>query len=181
VAVVVAVCLALAVATWITLKHQPHVVSPTATAGPRAPAAAAPVTNVTVDVEGTVHKPGIVVLRNGARVIDAVKAAGGPFNRGQLGGLNLATVLTDGQQVVVGAAVGTPAGGSTSGDADAPVNLNSATVDQLDQIPGVGPVTAEAIVAWRQHNGAFHTVDELMEVDGIGPGKFAKIKSHVTV
>lgn len=183
VAVVVAVCVALAVATWLTLRHQPHVV--TTTAGGSAHAAApvaAPATKVTVDVEGSVRKPGIVVLRSGARVVDAVTAAGGPFHRDQLAGLNLATVLTDGQQVMVGATAGpVGAGSSSAGSTDGLVNLNTASADDLDSIPGVGPVTAESIVAWRQHNGSFHTIDELLEVDGIGPGKFAKIKPHVTV
>lgn len=182
VAVVVAACVALAVATWLTLKHQPRVVTgPAGNGSPATAAAAAPTTtSVTVDVEGTVRKPGIVVLHVGARVVDAVKAAGGSFHRDQLVGLNLATVLTDGQQVVVGA----PIAGS-SGDravaSDGRVNLNTASADDLDAIPGVGPVTAESIVSWRQRNGSFHTVDELLEVDGIGPGKFAKIKPHVTV
>ncbi|WP_125566274.1 helix-hairpin-helix domain-containing protein [Nocardioides baekrokdamisoli] len=180
VAVVVAACVALAAATWLTLRHQPHVVtghgSSSATG---AVPVAAPVTSVTVDVEGTVRKPGIVVLRAGARVVDAVKGAGGSFHRDQLSGLNLATVLTDGQQVVVGAAVATGPGGA--GASDGLVNLNTASADDLDAIPGVGPVTAEAIVSWRQRNGSFHTVDELLEVDGIGPGKFAKIKPHVSV
>ena len=179
VTVAVAVCVALAVATWMTLRHQPHVVTSSGAASVAAGPTAAPVTNVTVDVEGAVHRPGIVVLRPGARVIDAVKAAGGPFHREQLGGLNLATVLTDGTQVVVGGPVAGSAGGASAGDGR--VNLNTASADDLDAIPGVGPVTAESIVAWRTHNGAFHTVEELMEVDGIGPGKFAKIKPHVTV
>lgn len=142
--------------------------------------AAAPTTSVTIDVEGTVRKPGIVVLHAGARVVDAVKAAGGSFRRDQLAGLNLATVLTDGQQVVVGAQVaGSGAGGAVASGGR--VNLNTASADELDAIPGVGPVTAESIVSWRQRNGSFHTADELLEVDGIGPGKFAKIKPHVTV
>ena len=182
VAVVVAVCVALSVATWLTLRHQPHVMSAPMVAGPAAAAPlAAPTTSVTVDVEGTVRRPGIVVLRSGARVVDAVKAAGGPFRRDQLSGLNLATVLTDGQQVVVGAPATTSGGGGGAAQPDSLVNLNTATSEQLDAIPGVGPVTAEAIVAWRQRNGSFHTVEELREVDGIGPGKFAKIKPHVTV
>jgi competence protein ComEA len=182
VVIVVAVCLALAAATWLTLRHQPHVV-PTAAGGSVVPAAAvaAPSTKVTVDVEGTVRKPGIVVLRAGARVVDAVGAAGGPFRRDQLAGLNLATVLTDGQLVVVGGLATAGSGAGGAGTTEGLVNLNTASADDLDAIPGVGPVTAESIVAWRQHNGSFHTVDELLEVDGIGPGKFAKIKPHVTV
>ena len=117
VAVVVAACLALGMATWATLRHQPHVVSATApsvasSVRPLTTAAAAPST-VTVDVEGKVRRPGIVVLKAGARVVDAVHAAGGSFTRADLGGLNLATVLSDGQQVVVGA----PAPGAPGGSA----------------------------------------------------------------
>lgn len=185
VAVVVSVCAALAVATWLTIRHQPHVVPPTGADPSARPAAVASVpTKVTVDVEGAVHRPGIVVLPQGARVIDAVKAAGGPVRRDQLNGLNLATLLTDGAQVLVGAPAVSAGGGTGAGVPAAArglVNLNTATADDLDAIPGIGPVTAESIVAWRQRNGAFHTVDELREVDGIGPGKFAKIKPHVTV
>ena len=184
VAIVVVGCLALGVATWLTLRHQPHAVAvtPSAEAGAVSPTpvAALPAT-VTVDVEGTVHRPGIVVLKTGSRVVDAVKAAGGPLQRGQLGGLNLATVLRDGQQVMVGASVNGPPPASGAEPGSSTVNLNTASADQLDAIPGIGPVTAESIVAWREHNGAFHSVDELLEVDGIGPGKFAKIKPHVTV
>jgi competence protein ComEA len=179
VAVVLAVCAALGVATWLTLRSQPHVLAASPQAGSAPAMAAAPTNTVTVDVEGTVRKPGIVVLKTGARVVDAVKAAGGPYRRDQLHGLNLATVLTDGQQVVVGAPTAGSGAGATA--ADGRVNLNAATADDLDAIPGVGPVTAESIVAWRDRNGMFHTVDELLEVDGIGPGKLAKIKPHVTV
>jgi competence protein ComEA len=181
VAVVVSVCVALGVATWLTLRHQPHVVASSApSAGQVASTAAPAATTVTVDVEGAVRKPGIVVLKTGSRVVDAVKAAGGPFRREQLAGLNLATVLADGQQVMVGLPA-PGAGGARAVAADGRVNLNTATADDLDAIPGVGPVTAESIVAWREHNGTFHNTDELLEVDGIGPGKLAKIKPHVTV
>lgn len=181
VTVLVAVCGALAVATWLTLRHQPHLVAEPVPPGSTPAAVAAPAANVTVDVEGAVRRPGIVVLSSGARVVDAIRAAGGVVHPDQTAGLNLASVLNDGQQVVVGPAptgADPPRGASARGDM---VNLNTASADELDAIPGVGPVTADSIVAWRREHGSFRTVDELLEVDGIGPGKFAKIKPHVTV
>ena len=146
---------------------------------------------VTVDVEGKVRRPGIVMLPTGSRVTDALKAAGGVPHRRVLHGLNLAAVLVDGQQIVVGAAA--PTGGAavaetagsgsipTAGEATAPVNLNTATADQLDTLPDVGPVTAQSILEWREQNGGFTSVQELLEVDGIGPATLAKLAPHVTV
>lgn len=147
---------------------------------------------VTVDVEGKVRRPGIVVLPTGSRVTDALKAAGGVPHRRSLHGLNLAAVLVDGQQIMVGTApavggtvpVGTSAGDGSDPAASgvaAPVNLNSATADQLDTLPGVGPVTAQSILEWREQNGGFTSVQELLEVDGIGPATLAKLAPHVTV
>jgi competence protein ComEA len=145
---------------------------------------------VTVDVEGKVRRPGIVILPTGSRVTDALKAAGGVPRRRSLGGLNLAAVLVDGQQIVVGAkpAPGAPAVDTgTVGGAGAPgvdgaqVNLNTATAEQLDTLPGVGPVTAQSILDWREENGGFTSVQELLEVDGIGPATLEKIAPHATV
>lgn len=145
---------------------------------------------VTVDVEGKVRRPGIVILPTGSRVTDALKAAGGVPRRRSLGGLNLAAVLVDGQQIVVGAkaAAGAPAAGTGTVDgAGAPavdgaqINLNTATAEQLDTLPGVGPVTAQSILEWREENGGFTSVQELLEVDGIGPATLEKIAPHATV
>ena len=151
---------------------------------------------VTVDVEGKVRHPGIVIVPAGSRVTDALAAAGGIRRHTALGGINLAAVLVDGQQIVVGAggtagagAVGVPASGGSgaatgttaAGGGDAPVDLNTATAEQLDTLPGVGPVTAQAILEWREQNGAFTSVQELLEVDGIGPATLAKLTPHVTV
>ncbi|WP_142390036.1 ComEA family DNA-binding protein, partial [Mycobacterium sp. shizuoka-1] len=156
---------------------------------------------VVVSVVGLVAKPGLVTLAPDARIADAVAAAGGAIEGAATLGLNLARHLTDGEQVVVG--IGTPAGqppvlGSsvtggppgapaapaTSGAPGAPeqpVDLNTATVEQLDALPGVGPVTAAAIVAWRDAHGKFGSVDQLGEVDGIGPARLAKLRALVRV
>jgi competence protein ComEA len=163
----------------------------------------APDQPVVVSVVGLVHKPGLVTLAPGARIADALDAAGGAVDGADLIGLNMARRLADGEQIIVGiaAAPGQPAtmGSSTTGGEDdaaappgaapaersgapgGPVNLNTATVEQLDTLPGVGPVTAAAIVAWRDANGAFGSVDQLGEVDGIGPARLAKLRDLVHV
>ena len=145
-------------------------------------------TMVTVDVEGKVRRPGIVIVPTGSRVTDALEAAGGVPRRGTLHGLNLAAVLTDGQQIVVGAPSAPAAGPAATGSATAGaagegplVNLNTATSEELDTLPGVGPVTAQSILEWREQNGGFTSVQELLEVDGIGPATLAKLTPHVTV
>jgi len=158
-----------------------------------APSAGAGEGTVTVDVEGRVRRPGIAVLPTGARVIDAIKAAGGATARRHLRGLNLAAVLSDGQQIVVGAGTVPPTVPDSSGGAgdvggtepgavpDALVDLNTATSEQLETLPGVGPVTAQSILDWRAANGGFTSVDELLEVDGIGPVTLEEITPHVTI
>lgn len=143
---------------------------------------------VTVDVAGKVRRPGIVVLDRGARVTDALAAAGGPRRGVDLTSLNLARVLVDGEQIVVGArgavaAGGTPGiGASASGAAPgALVNLNLATQAELESLPQVGPVTAQSIIAWRDERGGFTSIDELLEVDGIGEKSLARLAPLVTV
>ena len=140
---------------------------------------------VTVDVEGKVRRPGIVVLDSGARVIDAIKAAGGLRGSPRATGLNLARVLVDGEQILVG--VPTPAGAAsapTGGASAAPgalVNLNTADEAALEGLPEVGPVTAQSILDWRAENGAFTSVQELLEVDGIGEATLDQLMPYVTV
>jgi competence protein ComEA len=155
---------------------------------------------VVVSVVGLVAKPGLVTLAPDARIADAVSAAGGALNGADTLGLNLARHLTDGEQIVVG--IGTPAGqptalgSSVSGGAPPasaaptapgkgapaePVDLNTASVEQLDALPGVGPVMAAAIVAWRDANGKFSSVDQLGDVDGIGPARLEKLRALVRV
>ena len=146
---------------------------------------------VVVDVAGKVRRPGIATLPIGSRVVDALEAAGGVRHGVDLTTLNLARLLVDGEQIVVGvpppggvaAPAASAAGGVAGGAADgAPlVNINSATQVQLEELPGVGPVTAQAILQWRTDNGPFTAVDELLEVSGIGDATLAEIAPFVTL
>lgn len=152
--------------------------SPTAAAGPSSAA------EVVVDVAGKVRRPGIAVLPPGSRVVDAIEAAGGARRGVDLSTLNLARVVVDGEQILVGAAPAAGVAGSVGAPAagdGALVNLNSADQAALESLPGVGPVTAEAILAWRTEHGTFTSVDELLEVDGIGEATLADIAPHVTL
>ncbi len=132
---------------------------------------------VVVAVAGRVRRPGLVRLRAGARVADAVQAAGGVLPGTELGVLNLARRLTDGELVVVG---GGPPGAATGTD-PGKVDLNTATVQQLDGLPGVGPVLAGRIVEYRTAHGGFRSVNQLREVDGIGESRFQRLKELVAV
>ncbi|WP_323135591.1 ComEA family DNA-binding protein [Streptomyces beihaiensis] len=146
---------------------------------PSAPASApGPVASggaeIVVDVSGKVRRPGIRRLPAGARVADALRAAGGIRPGTDTAGLNKARLLMDGEQVLVGepAGVAPPAGPAPGGGSTGPIALNTATVEQLDSLPGVGPVLARHIVDYRTQHGGFRSVDELREVDGIGPSRF---------
>jgi competence protein ComEA len=142
--------------------------------------------DVTVDVAGKVRRPGITTLPAGSRVADALKKAGGPRGRVDLSALNLARVLVDGEQILVGRAAqpgGIAAGASTAAPdpTGGLVSLNTATLEQLETLPGVGPVTAQKILDWRGANGAFSSVDQLLDIDGIGDKTLAEIAPHVTL
>ena len=143
----------------------------------------APSGDVVVDVAGKVRRPGVVTLPSGARVVDAIRKAGGAKPKVDLSGLNLARVLTDGEQVLVGTAAGGGTGAASAPGAPAGglVSLNTASPEQLDGLPGVGPVTAQKIISWRESNGSFSAVDELLEVDGIGEKTLAELVPHVTL
>jgi competence protein ComEA len=151
----------------------------------------APATTVTVDVAGKVRRPGVLDLPVGSRVIDAIEAAGGVRPGADLTGLNRARVLVDGEQVVVGAPAapaptGSPGAGSAAassavGGSGTLVNLNAASVEELDTLPDVGPVTAQAIVDYRTEHGGFASVDELLDIQGIGEKTLEKIAPRVTV
>ena len=132
------------------------------------------------------RRPGIAVLDAGARVIDAIEAAGGARPGVDLTSLNLARLLVDGEQIVVGIAAPTGVAGAAApippaATAGPLVNLNTADQALLETLPDVGPVTAEAIIAWRTEHGGFTAVDELLEVDGIGDATLATLTPHVTV
>jgi len=136
---------------------------------------------VVVDVAGAVRLPGLHTLARGARVADAVAAAGGATAKAEIGAVNLAAPIADGEQIVVPAR-GAGAAGASSGAAPsptAPLDLNSATLEQLDALPGIGPTTAQKILDYRQAHGAFHSVAELDAVPGIGQGRIAQLKGLV--
>jgi competence protein ComEA len=194
--VALVVAAGLALATWWTVRSgstgepvpaaapAPSVVpgletpgaSLTPTAGPAA-------TTVVVDVIGAVRRPGIVVLDTGSRVVDAIEAAGGARKGVDLSTLNQARLLVDGEQIAVGVpmAPGVAASAAPSATATTLVNLNTATEAQLEELPGVGPVTAQAIIDWRTSNGGFTSVEELLEVDGIGAATLADLAPYVTI
>ena len=153
---------------------------------PLPPAAGAGVTGlpssrVVVDVVGAVRRPGLYRLAQGSRIADAVTRAGGATAKADLAQVNLAAPLADGEQVVVprrGAAVAAAGSSSAAGPA-APVQLSTATLEQLDSLPGVGPVTAQKILDYRQKHGAFQSVDELDAVPGIGPKRLEQLHELV--
>jgi len=137
-----------------------------------------------IDVSGAVHRPGVYKLPTGSRVNDALLEAGGATGKADLTLINRAATLTDGQQVLVlekvsAASAATAPSGSAATAAAAPIHLNSATAEQLDELPGVGPATAERIIEYRTTNGPFKTVDELDSVSGIGPAKLADLRDLV--
>jgi competence protein ComEA len=138
---------------------------------------------VVVDVAGAVRRAGLVRLATGSRVADAIARAGGFTRSADRAGVNLAAPVSDGQQVLVPSRVGGAAGASAASSAGAapagPVSLSAATPEQLDALPGVGPVTAQKIVQYRTQHGAFHTVDELDAIPGIGPARIAQLQGLV--
>ncbi len=151
----------------------------TATVAP-APARAAPrPAPLVVDVVGAVRRPGLYRLAQGSRVADAVARAGGGTRRADLALVNLAAPLADGVQIVVPARVVASAASSAPNQPTGPVHLNSATLEQLDELPGVGPVTAQKILDFRQQHGAFSSVDELDAIPGIGPARLDQLRDLV--
>lgn len=154
-----------------------------------------PAAPLVVSVSGKVHRPGLVEVPPGARVADVLAAAGGVLPGTNLAQLNLARRVSDGEQIAVGvpaapdaaappaagpAAAGTGTVGAPAGPG-ARLNLNAATLDQLDGLPGIGPVTAQRILEWRTRNGRFSQVEQLREIEGIGERRFGQLRELVTV
>jgi competence protein ComEA len=147
---------------------------------------------VLVHVAGMVRRPGVYELREGDRVLDAIEAAGGPRRGADVGVLNLAAILVDAQQVVVpkrgaaepAAGTGQPASDSSAAGSTAAgqlVNVNTATPAELEALPGIGPVLANSIVAYREEHGPFASIDQLEDVSGIGPVTLEEIRDLVTL
>ncbi|MGZ5401591.1 MAG: helix-hairpin-helix domain-containing protein [Aeromicrobium sp.] len=166
---------------WWLLSTRPQA---TTDAAPLALSTSSPVpTNppeLVIDVEGKVNRPGIVTLPKGSRVFDAITAAGGVKGKVDTSLLNMARKVDDGEQILVGVA---PVAGAAPvvGAPGAKVNLNSATIEQLDELPGVGPVTSKSILDWRTKNGHFTKVEDLLDVKGIGQATLDDLRDLVTV
>jgi competence protein ComEA len=164
---------------------------PGASASVRVPAPVVPATTasaapkqIVVDVVGAVRRPGLYRLPEASRIADALARAGGPTPRAQVELVNLAAPIADGEQIVVprrgAVAAGAGAGAAVApGGAAGPVHLNTATLEQLDALPGVGPVTAQKILDYRQEHGAFGSVDELDAIPGIGPARLEQLRDLV--
>jgi len=194
-AIYLVLALSLAVgAIFFSLAHTSAagIATPTPSAFPSYSAIPIPVelpTLIVVDVAGKVLHPGVYKLKSGSRAIDAIKAAGKQLRGVTLTDINLAQVLVDGQQIIVGApAVVTSAksGKSKSGASKGKIttgtiSINSATVAQYEQLPGVGAVMAARIFAYRTAHGPFATIDDLTKVSGMGKSKFANLKSFVRI
>jgi competence protein ComEA len=140
--------------------------------------------DVVVDVTGAVQKPGVYRLPEGSRVEEAVQRAGGATGRAELDSLNLAARLADGQQVVVpehvaGAPPGAPTAASAGTEEDGPISLSTATAAELDTIDGIGPVTAEDIIKFREEHGGLSSVDQLDEISGIGPATMEALSERL--
>ena len=186
----VGVCLALAALALLgqRLAHAGAASKPEVVAAELEPVAEAPARSVlVVHVVGEVRRPGLYRLRDGARIADAVHRAGGGLRDADLAAVNLAAPLVDGIQVFVPSRVAAgavaPAGGASSaggGAAGGLVSLSSATVDELDELPGVGPITAQKIIDYRTEHGPFASVDDLDAVPGIGPTRIEQLRELVT-
>jgi competence protein ComEA len=157
-----------------------------AAVAPRLTDATEPPAKVVVHVVGAVERPGLYRLDEGSRVDDAITKAGGATRRASLAAVNLAAPVADGQQIAVptrtpspGGAASDPTAAEGGAAAGARVHLNSATLEELDALPGVGPVTAQNIIDYRAENGAFGSVDELDAVSGIGPARLEQLREVV--
>jgi competence protein ComEA len=194
IAVGVAVVVAAMVTGWWLLSQRPREIpvetngavslsgapTPVGTEGTPVTAAQSPAV-VVVDVAGRVHRPGLYRLSAGSRVNDALRAAGGALRGVDLSSLNLDAMVVDGQQILVGAGQSVGADATSPTGTNGTVSLNSAGLEQLETLPGVGPVLAQKIVDWRTVNGGFTSVDQLTEVSGIGDVTFAELEPLVSL
>jgi competence protein ComEA len=146
---------------------------------------ATPKPMIAVHVIGGVRSPGVVSVESGSRVRDVIAAAGGLADDGDAAELNLAALALDGSQIVIGTRdaprgeVRMSGSGAGAGSGTGKVSVNTATASQLEAVPGIGPVTAQRIIAWRQEHQRFSTLDELQEIDGIGPKTFANLADYL--
>lgn len=183
---VLAALLIVGLVTFGVWREQPRAVPPPPPPPSPSPVAAAPPPDLVISVVGRVNEPGLVSVRPGERVADVLEAAGGPMPGTDVSTLNLARKVADGEQIYV--AVPVPPGvenpasqGSGGAGDDDVVDLNSADTDELEELPGVGSVTAERIMQWRDDHGPFTSVDQLREVDGIGEARFERLRELVRV
>lgn len=144
-------------------------------------------TPIVVHITGAVPRPGVYALPRGARVQDAISAAGGFLAGADKSGINLAQLLEDGEQLDIPLAEGaslvipTPGVEVVEPDEAELVNINTASLAELDALPGIGPTTAQKIIDYREENGPFSSIEEIMDVSGVGPGTFERIKDLITV
>jgi competence protein ComEA len=180
-AVGVVVLLALVLVGKVLLRPAHPAVVPLPVRVAKSSTAPASTARLFVNVVGAVRRPGLYRLEDGSRVADAVTRAGGPTSKAQIELLNLAARIADGEQIVVPrrGLAGPTAGATGAAVTAGPVHLNSATLEQLDALPGVGPVTAQKILDYRQQHGAFGSVDELDAISGIGPARLEQLRDLV--
>ncbi|QGK69233.1 ComEA family DNA-binding protein [Allosaccharopolyspora coralli] len=168
-------------------REQPRAVPPPPPPPSPSPVAAAPPPDLVVSVVGKVNEPGLVTVRPGERVADVLEAAGGAKAGTDVSALNLARKVADGEQIYVavpvppGAAEPPTSQGSDASEDEDVIDLNTAGTGELEELPGVGEVTAERIVQWRDENGPFTSVEQLREVDGIGEARFGRLRDLVRV
>lgn len=167
----------------VNFLNRPHEVAAFPLAQPSASSSPQEIValDVVVNVVGDVRRPGLVTLPAGSRVADAIEGAGGATKQESIGMLNLAARVVDGQQIVVLPEVNAISQSGAGESVGGKINLNTASESQLDELPGVGPVMAGRIIAWRTEHAHFSTVEELQEVPGIGPKVFANLADLVTV
>lgn len=198
-ALAVVAALVFVVAAFIAWRSQPRaevVATPSPTAipapvqalQPASPSPSPSVATIVVAVTGRVHHPGLVTLPSGARVADAIAAAGGALPNTDLSFVNLARKVSDGELIVIGVepspgVAADPTGGDApaSGAGAGPVDINTAGLAQLQTLPGIGPALAQRILDYRTQHGPFRSADDLQNVSGIGPSKYDEIKALVTV